>query len=135
MTTICNFFEESRIYQPGEIIVREGEKNRDLFILSEGVIEVSVKAEKEQIVINEIHPPEILGEISFLNGTPRIATLTARTKVEVYILSYEKVKQEMADIPAWFKLILRTLTSRMKSCDQKIKHLETEMKKFKGTQV
>ncbi|MBI4793512.1 MAG: cyclic nucleotide-binding domain-containing protein [Deltaproteobacteria bacterium] len=135
MTTICNFFEESRIYQPGEIIVREGEKNRDLFILSEGVIEVSVKAEKEQIVINEIHPPEILGEISFLNGTPRIATLTARTRVEVYILSYEKVKQEMADIPAWFKLILRTLTARMKSCDQKIKHLETEMKKFKGRQV
>jgi CRP-like cAMP-binding protein len=131
MTTICNFFEDSRIYQPGEIIVREGEKNRDLFILSEGVIEVSVRAEKEQIVINEIHPPEILGEISFLNGTPRIATLTARTKVEVYILSYEKVKQEMADIPPWFKLILRTLTSRMKSCDQKIKHLETEMKKFK----
>ena len=131
MTTICNFFEDSRIYQPGEIIVREGEKNRDLFILSEGVIEVSVRAEKEQIVINEIHPPEILGEISFLNGTPRIATLTARTKVEVYILSYEKVKQEMADIPPWFKLILRTLTSRMKSCDQKIKYLETEMKKFK----
>jgi CRP-like cAMP-binding protein len=119
------------VYQPGEIIVREGEKNRDLFILSEGMIEVSVKAENEQIVINEIHPPEILGEVSFLNGTPRIATLRAKTRVEVYILSYEKVRQELADIPAWFKLILRTLTARMKSCDQKIKNLETEIKKFK----
>jgi CRP-like cAMP-binding protein len=106
-----------------------------LFILSEGIIEVSLKAEHEQIVINEIYPPEILGEISFLNGTPRIATLTAKNRVEVFILSYESVRQEMADIPAWFKLILRTLTARMKSCDQKIKILEAELKKFKSKEV
>ena len=138
MTTIISMFEESKTFKPGEVLIHEGEDNRDLYILSNGVIEVTVKNELSPVVVSEINAPEILGELSFLNGTPRTATVTAKTDVEVFILSYEKVKQDISDIPAWFKLILRTFTSRMRSCDEKIKEydhkirdLETELKKYK----
>jgi CRP-like cAMP-binding protein len=102
------------------------------------VIEVTVKNELSPILVGEVNSPEILGELSFLNGTPRTATVTAKTDVEVFILSYEKVKQEISDIPVWFKLILSTLTSRMRSCDEKIKEydhklrdLEAELEEYK----
>ncbi len=138
MTNIISLFEESKSFKSGEVLIHEGEDNRDLYILSNGVIEVSVKNELSPVVVSEINSPEILGELSFLNGTPRTATVTAKTDVEVFILSYEKVKQDISDIPAWFKLILRTFTSRMKSCDDKIKEydhkirdLENELKKYK----
>ncbi len=137
MTNIISLFEESKTFKSGEVLIHEGEDNRDLYILSDGVIEVSVKNELSPVVVSEVHSPEILGELSFLNGTPRTATVTAKTDVEVFILSYEKVKQDISDIPAWFKLILRTFTSRMKSCDEKIKEydhkirdLENELKKY-----
>ena len=138
MTTIISLFEESKTFKLGEVLIHEGEDNRDLYILSNGVIEVTVKNELSPVVVSEINAPEILGELSFLNGTPRTATVTAKTDVEVFILSYEKVKQDISDIPAWFKLILRTFTSRMRSCDEKIKEydhkikdLEIELKKYK----
>jgi CRP-like cAMP-binding protein len=131
-------FEESKTFKPGEVLIHEGEDNRDLYILSKGVIEVTVKNELSPVVVSEINAPEILGELSFLNGTPRTATVTAKTDVEVFILSYEKVKQDISDIPTWFKLILRTFTTRMRSCDEKIKEydhkirdLEVELKKYK----
>jgi len=138
MTNIISLFEESKIFKPGEVLIHEGEDNRDLYILSTGEIEVTVKNELSPIVVGKINAPEILGELSFLNGTPRTATVTAKTEVEVYILSYQKVKQEVSDIPIWFKLVLSTLTSRMRSCGDKIKEydhrirdLETELKKYK----
>ena len=138
MTKIISLFEESKIFKPGEILIHEGEDNRDLYILSSGVLEVTVKNELSPVVVGEINTPEILGELSFLNGTPRTATVQAKTEVEVFILSYEKVKQEISDIPAWFKLILRAFTSRMQSCDEKIKEYdhkirdqENELKKYK----
>jgi len=128
MTTIISLFEESRTFAAGTVLIYEGEKNRDLYILSKGVIEVTVKNELSPILVGEVNSPEILGELSFLNGTPRTATVTAKTDVEVFILSYEKVKQEISDIPVWFKLILSTLTSRMRSCDEKIKEYDHKLR-------
>jgi CRP-like cAMP-binding protein len=138
MTNLMNLFEQSKKYKAGEVIIHEGEENRDLYILSEGILEVSVKDKSQKIVVSEIASPEILGEISFLNGSPRTATVSAKTDVEIFILSYEKVQQELSDIPTWFRMVLLAFTNRMKSCaetireyDQKVKQLEAEIAKFK----
>jgi CRP/FNR family cyclic AMP-dependent transcriptional regulator len=138
MANIMSLFEQSKRYKTGEVIIHEGEENRDLYVLSEGLLEVSVQDESQKIVVSEIASPEILGEISFLNGSPRTATVSAKTDVEIFILSYEKVKQELSDIPTWFRMILLAFTNRMKSCDakikeydQKVKQLEAEIAKYK----
>lgn len=134
MTNILSMFQQSKKFKAGEIIINEGEGNRDLYILSDGILEVSVKGKEKKIVVSEIVSPEILGEISFLNGSPRTATVSAKTDVEMFILSYEKVRQEMSEIPSWFRMVLLAFTNRMKSCDakikeydQKVKNLETEI--------
>jgi len=132
MVNIVSFFEKSKTFQPGEVIIREGEMNRDIYILSEGVLEASVKDVEGQVVVSEMHPPEMLGEISFLDGSPRTATVTAKTEALVYYLSFEEVKDELESIPAWFKLILETLTKRMKSSVQKVKDLENEIQRIIG---
>jgi len=138
MTNLMSLFEESKKYNAGEVIIHEGEENRDLYILSEGTLEVSVQDESQKIVVSEIEPPEILGEISFLNGSPRTATVSAKTDVEMFILSYEKAQKELSDIPAWFRMVLLAFTNRMKSCDvtikeydQKVKQLEAEIAQYK----
>ena len=138
MKNILRLFEQSRKYKAGEVIIHEGEVNRDLYILSAGVLEVSVKSEDKNIIVSEITSPEILGEISFLNGSPRTATVSAKTDVEMFILSYEKVQQEISDIPTWFRMVLMAFTNRMKSCDaiikeydKKINDLEAEIARLK----
>ena len=131
MVNFTDLFEHSIHYKAGDIITREGDKNRDLYILSQGTLEISIKGDGGQVVVGEVQPPEIIGEISFLNGSPRTATITAKTEAEVYILSYYQVEDEMSEIPAWFKLILRTLTQRMQSCSNKIKEMEEEVKRLK----
>lgn len=132
MTNIFSFFEQSKTFQPGEVLIREGDVNRDIFVLSEGVLEASIMSETGEVVVSEMHPPEILGEISFLDGSTRTATVTAKTEVLVYLLNYDDVSNEIDNIPGWFKLILQTLTKRMKSADQRIKELENEVSDLKG---
>ena len=138
MTNLMSLFEQSEKFKAGEIIIHEGEENRDLYVLSEGILEVSVEDKSQKIVVSEIASPEILGEISFLNGSPRTATVSAKTDVEIFILSYEKVQQELSDIPTWFRMVLLAFTNRMKSCavtireyDQKVKQLEAEIAELK----
>jgi hypothetical protein len=70
---------QNRTYQPGEALMRKGEASRDLFFLTEGLVEISRQEEDKDFILNEIAPPYILGEIAFLFGTPRTATVTAKT--------------------------------------------------------
>jgi len=122
---------EEKTYQPGEIIIQEGETSRDLFFLTEGVVEISIKEEDGTFILNEIEPPQILGEISFLNGSPRTATAKAKTQVEVFVLKHEILKEQVIKLPAWLKPLLSTLISRIRSRDKKIVELEEEILRLK----
>lgn len=132
MTSIMDLFGESETYKAGETIIREGETGRDIYALTNGVIEVSMADDKGNYVLNEMQPPDLLGEISFLDGSPRTATATAKTDVEVYVLRYEKMRKEMDDIPVLFKLIIKAFTKRVRACDEQIKKLENEIERLRS---
>jgi hypothetical protein len=50
----------------------------------------------------------------------------------MFILSYDKVQQEMSEIPSWFRMVLLAFTNRMKSCDAKIKEYDQKVKKLEA---
>jgi CRP-like cAMP-binding protein len=123
---------KTRVYKPGEIIIQEGETSRNLFVLTDGVVEVSKKIEDKSIILSEIDPPQVFGELAFFAGSPRSATVRAKTRVEVIILGYEILKYQIAELPTWIKRTLDTLVGRVRSCNQRIIELEGEIFKLKG---
>ncbi len=119
--TRLNELIESRTCQPDEVIVHKGEKNRDLFFLTEGLVEISTEEQDGNIVLNQITAPNIFGEIAFLFGFPRTATAIAKTEVKIFILSYDKLSQEIKEFPEWLSPILNSLVSGIKALQDEIK--------------
>ena len=62
-----------QVYAPGEAVVREGEASRALFIIAEGEVVVE-KAARE---LARVGAGEVFGEMAFLSGAPRAATVRA----------------------------------------------------------
>jgi len=120
-----------KTYKPGEIIIQKGEMNRDLFFLTEGVVEISTKEEGGDFVLNEIKPPQIFGDIAFFYGIPRTATAKAKTRVEAFVLKYENFEYQCKELPELLKPIFITLVSRIESRDKKILELEEEISELK----
>lgn len=118
---------QSRTYQAGEVLMRKGETHRDLFILTHGLVEISRQEGESDLVLNEIEPPYILGEIAFLFGTPRTATATAKTEVKAFVLRYEEFNELAKDLPAWLPPLLTSLASGMKSLHHKVKIAEKKI--------
>ncbi len=123
---------QSRTYRPGEVVIRKGETNRDLFILTEGLVEISRHEGDTEFVLNEIEPPYIIGEIAFLFGAPRTATATAKTEVKAFVLKYADLKELVKDFPAWLPPLLTTLASDMKSLHHKAKMAEKKLLELEG---
>ena len=122
---------KSKTYKPGEIIIQEGEMGRDLYVLNDGVVEISTKEDNGSFILNQIEPPQILGELSFLTGLPRTATAKAKTNAEVYIFKYENLEGQIAELPKSIKPIMNTLINRVRAQDRRIVELEEEMSTLK----
>ena len=132
MVDLMDLLVVSEEFQPGEVIIKEGDINRDIIVLTEGVVEIIQTGEEGDYALGEINPPDLLGEISFLDGKPRAATARAKTKVEVFVLDYEKLKGEMQEVPTFVKVLIQSTRKRVLSCDDKIKQLEDEVKHLRA---
>ena len=122
---------ETTKYKAGEIILEKGDTDRDLFFLSQGVVEFTTEELSGDFVLNEMEPPQIFGDIGFFYGLPRTATAKAKTDVEVFVLRFKPLKDQYKEIPGWLKPILSQLSSRIKAREVKIKELEQELLELK----
>lgn len=71
-------------FDPGEILVTQGEPGGSLFILTSGVARAYVKEPGgRNVQVRELSDGDFFGEVSVLQGGPRSATITARTRCEL----------------------------------------------------
>ena len=72
-----------RTFEPGEILVGEGEPGQSLFVLTRGRVRAFVRdAEGRQVEVRQLEEGEFFGEAAILTGHRRSATLTAAADCE-----------------------------------------------------
>jgi hypothetical protein len=79
-------------FEPGAILVREGEPGESLFLIVSGTVVVKTKApEGDFVELSRLSAGEFFGEVSLLTSRPRTASVIAETPVEVLELSRNAV--------------------------------------------
>jgi len=79
---------EQRTFEPGDVLVTEGEPGRSLFILVAGKARVFVRSPTgHEMAVARLEEGQFFGEIAALSGRPRSATVTAAAPCEVLELA------------------------------------------------
>jgi CRP-like cAMP-binding protein len=111
---------------PGDILIREGAPCGDLFLILDGSLEVSVAALKDQ-PIAVLATGEVVGEMSFVDGQPPSATVTALEPSVVLAISLaqlrDKLQQDIWFAARFYRAVSILLSSRLRST---VKHLQGE---------
>lgn len=90
-----------KIYQPGEVIMAEGEPGGTLYIIKRGEVKITKKLHnQEDVVLTILRENDFLGELSLLDGRNRSATAAAVTKAELVILEKNKFDALAKQSPA-----------------------------------
>jgi CRP-like cAMP-binding protein len=77
-----------RDLKQGEVLVQEGSADDHLYVVASGVLGVVKGAGmEEEITLNAIRPGNMVGELSFLDGASRYASLVALGDTQVLGLS------------------------------------------------
>jgi len=77
-----------RDLRQGEVLIREGAADDHLYVVVNGVLGVVKGAGmEEEVTLNAIRPGNMVGELSFLDGASRYASLVALSDTRVLGLS------------------------------------------------
>jgi CRP-like cAMP-binding protein len=97
----------------GKTLVREGEWGRHLYVILRGTAEVTKDGKK----VRELVPGDFFGEMAFVSGEARTATITARSDMRVMILGPQQLEVILEQEPVLAKRMLETLAQRIRAND------------------
>ena len=74
----------------GSYLIRTGEKDSTLFAIEDGHIDIIAALDGKPSVVATIGPGDVLGEVSFIDDSPR--SVSARAGEEVTVRAWDKKK-------------------------------------------
>ncbi|MGE0822524.1 MAG: cyclic nucleotide-binding domain-containing protein [Candidatus Binatia bacterium] len=127
-------------FPPGTVVCHEGAQETDLYFLVLGRLEVAKKNQNgTSLIITQLHSGAIFGELSWILGTPRGATLTAREETFVIRLDGPTLTRQVEErSPGAHKFnmaLLRLLASRLAQMNEQILELQSRPEQPKKSEI
>ena len=114
-----------RRFPAGSQLLGQGDSGDSLFIILEGRVRVerSHPSLLRPVLLAELGPGEVVGEIGVLDGEPRTATVTALRDTETIELGAPALTQTILDHPEVGAALLRVLSRRLRTTDELLEYL------------
>ncbi len=110
-----------RTLSEGAMVCRKGEAGGTLFVLAEGVLEVTVEdTEGIRIRLARVEPGDCVGEMSLLTGEPRSADVFARSPVLVLEIRSEDLAPILKNRPEVADSLAQLMVERQRAKDAAI---------------
>lgn len=107
--------KEHRCYFPaGARIFAEGEPGDCAYSIEEGRVEVSTLRKGEPLVLAELGPGDIFGEMALIDNKVRSASVTALTETRLLVIQRERFAKKMASADPLISLFLRVILDRLR---------------------
>lgn len=104
-----------RIFEPGEIIFKEGDDSREMFVVLEGQVEVVKNSPRGgEVKLAALSRGEFLGEMSLLESLPRSATARAVTSVKMLAIHPGGFLLKIRRDPTFAFEIMQSLSRRIR---------------------
>jgi CRP-like cAMP-binding protein len=105
-------------------LFRDGDAPDAMYIVKSGLLVVTKTKGSSEVILAEIGPGAMVGEMAIFDRKPRSANVKATKDSEVISLPYEGLTQQMDSLPVWVKAIMRTMNENLRESNKKIKMLE-----------
>ena len=126
----------------GDVICKQGEIGDTMFIIAEGVVNVSIeitgteldgKVAKSSQVVAILSDGDYFGEMALLRGESRNATITAKSDVVLYMIDRDTIKEFTTKYPEFAKKLSEALVERNTKNDVTRNEFITQLSKRENT--
>jgi anti-anti-sigma factor len=120
-----------RTYSPGEVVIKEGSLDRDLFLISRGTVSVRVEmpGQGRQRRLASFSAGTVFGEVALLDQQPRSATVTADEEAVCYVLSEDAFHALVRDHHA---IAIKLLTNLGRELSRRVRRANAMISQLEG---
>jgi CRP/FNR family cyclic AMP-dependent transcriptional regulator len=108
----------------GEILFKENDPSEVMYVIKSGKIAITKAKGMSEIVLAELGPGDMLGEMAFFDNKPRSAGARAAADTVVIELPFAALNAQFKTFPEWLKAVVRTVNNHLRNANMKIKNLE-----------
>jgi CRP/FNR family cyclic AMP-dependent transcriptional regulator len=113
-----------RSFPKNTILFSRGDESDALYLLYKGTVKAVINDETgKEIVLSTVGPGEYFGEISFLDGEARSATVVTREPVQVLIIYKNDFKKILFSNPDIVFRLLKELLKKLRRSTEQIESL------------
>ncbi len=110
-------------YPAGKTIIREGESGSSVYVATRGTVGVSTMLQGKKVQLAVLQPSDFFGEIAFLTGKPRTATVEAIEETELLEVPEDELLDLISKRPRIKQVLQKYHEERVKNTLEKVKEM------------
>jgi CRP/FNR family transcriptional regulator, cyclic AMP receptor protein len=111
---------EVQRFEDGEVVVREGEESREMFIIRTGRVEIVKEMGGHEVRLATLERGSFFGEMSLLEGLPRSATARSLGITELVILRPGSLLVQIRRDPTFAFELLQQMSRRVRELNDRL---------------
>jgi CRP-like cAMP-binding protein len=127
VTALAGYASEIPV-QPGQVVIRQGQEQFDLFFVVQGQMEVLAEVNNKEVLLAKIDPGECFGEISIFQPGLASATVRAAGAVLLWKMDGDNLQAFLESYPRDASVLLlsicEVLAQRLRHSVQLIKQIK-----------
>lgn len=110
-----------RLYQDGEVIIKQGEKGNCLYVIQQGKVEVIHETPHGDVKVAELGETEFFGEMGLFEEDVRSCTVRAAGEAKVLTIDKRNFYKSIHRDSSLAYRLLEKMSSRLREANEKIR--------------
>jgi CRP-like cAMP-binding protein len=116
-----------RVYEDGEIVVRQGDVGDCLFVIQEGRVEVVVERGGKETILRELGAGDMVGEMAIFDRIVRSATVRAKGQARLLTVDKKNFLRRVNEDPSIAFRIVEIMSRRVRDMSEEVVALRSRL--------
>lgn len=109
------------VFQPGQVVFREGENSQEAYRILRGRVEISIVADGKPVILAQLGEGDIFGEMAMVDERPRSASAQALEVTECEVLTPENFNELVLSRPEVLIPYLASFFERLRTANDRLR--------------
>jgi len=103
-----------KVYQDGEVIVRQGETGNCMYVVQDGRVEAVDQSDGKEVVLRTLGRNDFFGEMALFEKDMRTVTIRAVGKARVLTIDRKQFLRGIHEDPSLAMRVIKTMSHRIR---------------------
>ena len=114
----------TKVFRDGTLVICEGDHTDSMYVIVAGSVRVFLGDDRgKEVTLANLGPFDYFGELAPLDNSPRSASVVTTARTTCLVIAKHDLQRCLADDPQLYLDVVRTLTSRVRTLNERTRSL------------